>query len=396
MKKQLLFVAQYLHTGGIERSLLTLLEDIDTEKYEIDLLLFDYSGALFPLIPKKIHLLPPLFETFSVPLLQAAPILIKRRKFRILAGKIGAAALGKLSSGVGTEKRWLIYRHTLKNQEKQYDAAIGYMDFFCNYYVIEKVKARKKIVYNHMDYLYSQSQGWPSPRLDRKTFLKSNAVVTVAETSKQSLLDIFPELNEKIHVIANRVSPVTIRKLADEKNTLFAENEAVLHIVTVARLTEEKGVLLALEACKLLVEQGYPVKWYIVGNGPLREQLQEKMKKLALGKHFILAGEKENPYPYMKGSDIYVQPSLTEAHCVAVEEALALSCSIVVTNIPSFKKQIEDGKNGVIADTSAAGIAQGIIKVLTSFTKKSSSQNCLFEKRNRDELAKFYQLIEKG
>ncbi|WML45823.1 glycosyltransferase [Neobacillus sp. PS3-40] len=397
MKKQLLFVTQYLHTGGIEKSLLTLLSDLDYKKYDVDLLLFDHSGVLFKSIPPQVNILPPLFETFSTPLLQAAPELIKMGKFPILMGKILAALLSKLSRGVGTGIRWGVYRNILHKPNKHYDIAISYIDFFCNYYVVEKVSANRKIVYNHMDYAYSQKNGWPCIRLEKKAFSECDYIITVAESSKKSLESFFPEYSNKMEVIHNRVAPNTVRAMANEviemKDTEYTKK---LKIVTVARLVEEKGVFFALEACKLLIEQGLDICWFLIGSGPMYKELKKKSTELGMEKNFILLGEKENPYPYMQFSDIYVQPSKTEAHCVAVEEAIALRCPIVVTDIPSFKHQIENEKTGLIVNLSAQGIADGIKRIIFSNDLKEKLKNNLInlDQRNEEHLMKFYKLIE--
>ena len=197
MRKKLLFVTQYLQTGGVERSLLTLLSDLDFDRYEVDLLLFDHSGVLFNEVPKKVNILPPLFETFSTPLSTAVPQLLKNGQFRLLIGKILAALLGRLSKGMGTGLRWAVYRHSLPNLKRHYDVAISYLDFFCNYYVIEKINAEKKIVYNHMDYVYSQKYGWPCPKLDKEIFSRSNYIVSVAESSKKIISICFSRFRRK-------------------------------------------------------------------------------------------------------------------------------------------------------------------------------------------------------
>ncbi|MCL6572369.1 MAG: glycosyltransferase [Bacillus sp. (in: Bacteria)] len=397
MKKQLLFVTQYLHTGGIEKSLLTVLAEMDYNKYDVDLLLFDYSGVLFKKIPSQVNILPPLFETFSTPLFQAAPELVKSGQYRLLVGKILAAALAKVSKGVGTGARWAVYRHILQKSKKHYDIAISYIDFFCNYYVTEKVNAEKKIVYNHMDYTYSQINGWPCPKLDKKSFSVSDYIITVAETSKTSLVSIFPEFSNKIHVIHNRVSPETVRSMSEEASEIQEfQYSKFFKVVTVARLVDEKGVMLALEACGILVNLGFDIKWFLVGNGPMNKELEMKSKELKIDNYFILLGERENPYPFMKYCDVYVQPSKTEAHCVAVEEALALYRPIVVTNIPSFQHQIQNEETGILVDTSAEGIAGGIKQLINSneLRTKLTSNLMNSNERNQDELGKLYRLIE--
>ena len=397
VKKKLLFVTQYLHTGGIEKSLLTLLSELDYRRYEVDLLLFDHSGVLFKMIPQQVNVLPPLFDTFSTSLAQAAPELIKARKYRLLVGKLLAAGFARLTPGIGTGARWEVYRRVLPQQPKQYDVAISYIDFFCNYYVAEKVKAGRKIVYNHMDYAYSQKQGWPCPRLERKSFSASDYIVTVAETSKKSLQTYFPEFLNKMEVIHNRVSPTTVCSMANDlQGVTEIQQGKTINIVTVARLVDEKGVFFALRACKELVNQGFDISWFLIGQGPLYQDLKEMTVEMGIEDYFRLLGEKDNPYPYMSLCDIYVQPSKTEAHCVAVEEAIALHKPIVVTDIPSFKEQIRDGNTGLIVNTSAQGIAEGIKRLVQSKDLKNHLITNLQTSSpgHQEQITKFYRLIE--
>jgi glycosyltransferase involved in cell wall biosynthesis len=391
-KKTLLFVTLYLHTGGVEKSLISLLTALDYTKYEVDLLLFDHSGVLFKSVPEQVNILPPLFETYSTPLKVALPQLIKNGKGHLLLGKCLAPLAAAFSKGVGTGLRWAVYRKVLSSPEKKYDVAISYLDFFSNYYVVEKVRANRKILYNHMD--YSSDVGWQTPQLDRKTFENSDYVVTVADTSKRSLVDAFPELADKVRVIHNSVSPSLIKSLSLQFNPLPPFQG--INIVTVARLVKEKGVYLALEACKQLVDQGHLVRWTVVGGGRLYEELRVQVEILGLEEAFVLVGEKENPYPYMANCDIYVQPSLTEAHCVAVEEALALCKPIVVTDIDSFREQIIHQEMGLLVEPSSIGLALGIKRMIEdSGLRKAFTQHLeQAEGRNQSELEKFYQLIE--
>lgn len=397
MKKNIIFVTLYLQTGGVEKSLLSLLSSLDYTKYNVDLLLFDHSGVLFKMVPSQVNILPPLFKTYSKSLINAIPELIKTNNYRLLAGKILAGALSKFTKGVGTRVRWEVYKHTLKKQPKHYDVAISYLDIFCNYYVSEMVKADKKIVYNHMDYLYSQKTGWPCPTLERKSFSKSDYIVTVAESAKESLVQFFPEYSKKMRVIHNSVSSKNINAMSlSNINDSFFTNSNSIKIVTVARLVEEKGVLIALEACKALVEQGCDIQWFLIGNGILKDKLEIRKKELGLERHFYLLGEQENPYPYMRNCDIYVQPSKTEAHCVAVEEAIVLARPIVVTDIPSFKHQVKHQETGLIAQTSSEGIAAAIKELYVSKGLRDALSSNLAKSvdRNKKEVLKLCKLID--
>jgi hypothetical protein len=156
VKKKLLFVTLYLHTGGVEKSLLALLSELDYKKYDVDLLLFDHSGLLFEMVPKQVNILPPLFRCFSSPLSKAVPQLMKERRFRLLAGKALASAAGKFSKGKGIGFRWTIYRLSVGEIDKCYDVAISYFDFFCNYYVAEKVKGKLCTIIKTMPLAYNK------------------------------------------------------------------------------------------------------------------------------------------------------------------------------------------------------------------------------------------------
>lgn len=394
MKKKLLFVTLYLHTGGVEKSLLSLLNNLDYNKYDVDLLLFDHQGLLMDQIPEQVTLLPPLFETFSTPLFEAVPALVKGKKYRLLSGKILAAGIAKLSGSVATGQRWMIYRTILPALSKQYDVAISYLDFFCNYYVAEKISAYKKILYNHMNYTDGQKSGWPCPKLERKSFAKSDYIITVAESSRHSLMTFFPEFKNKMRVIHNTVSPEMILTLSKETPCqTFLQKKAAINIVTVARLVEEKGVLIALNTCKRLIENGMDVSWFLIGTGQVQSELKARITKEKLNDRFILLGEKSNPYPYMKLSDIYVQPSLTEAHCVAVEESLALSCNIVATDIPSFQHQLKDA-SCILVPPDPVNLAKGITDCLHRDFKPEINHCIRTHEKNKVEIEKFYQLIQ--
>lgn len=390
-----MFVTLYLQTGGVERSLLSVLSNLDYEKYDVDLCLFDHSGVLFDSIPSQVNVLPPLFEHYSTPLSKSVRPLLKSRRLKVLAAKILAACVSKFTKGVGTGPRWAIYRWALPKLPKHYDVAISYLDFFCNYYVTEKVDADKKIVYNHMNYTDGQKSGWPCPKLERRAFSISDYIISVADSARESLVSFFPEIKNKIQVIHNTVSKAAIETLAKEQKPMEYDNQK-FKVLTVARLVEEKGVLLALEACKILKNQGLDFKWYFIGKGGLQAELESKVKELNLQNYFIVLGEKQNPYPYMALCDAYVQPSKTEAHCVAVEEAMVLKRPIVVTNIPSFQDQVTNGKTGLLVKIDPQGIADGIKQLYESKELRRELSNQLenAEERNAQELSKVYQLLD--
>ena len=134
--------------------------------------------------------------------------------------------------------------------------------------------------------------------------------------------------------------------------------------MTVGRLSHAKGLDNAVRACRKLVDKGYEIEWYVVGYGPLEEELKGLIDELNLQNHFFLLGKKTNPYPYIKASDIYVQPSRYEGKAVTIREAQILGKPVVITNFPTAKSQAQDGVDALITPQSVEGIVEGIQRLI--------------------------------
>ena len=183
----------------------------------------------------------------------------------------------------------------------------------------------------------------------------------MSEECANVLKQRFSIYNDKIGVIHNIVSPSTINKMSQEKVDL--ERKGV-KLVSVGRLSHEKGFDLAIEACKNLVGDGYEIKWYIIGEGEGRGKLEKMIEENHLQDHFLLLGLKENPYPYIREADIYVQPSRFEGKSIAIDEAKILHKPIMVTNFSTAKDQIKNEENGLIIDMDAHSLSEGIKKLI--------------------------------
>ena len=92
------------------------------------------------------------------------------------------------------------------------------------------------------------------------------------------------------------------------------------------------GTFLYVPAMKLLKDQGIKARWYVLGEGELRNKLQQKIDSLGLKEDFLLLGAKENPYPYYKQCDLYVHATRFEGKSIAIQEAQVLGCTILVSD----------------------------------------------------------------
>ena len=152
---------------------------------------------------------------------------------------------------------------------------------------------------------------------------------------------------------------------------------------------------MALDACKILKEKGINFRWYALGKGPLKSDIEEYIKKHELEEYFVLLGVKANPDPYIKDADIYVQTSRFEGFGLAIAEARMLNTPVVTTEFDAVYNQIVQGKNGLVVDMNSKSIADGILKLINDTELRNSIIDYLKKEKkgNTEELEKFYKLI---
>ncbi|WNQ12688.1 glycosyltransferase [Paenibacillus aurantius] len=365
MKKNLLFVMPSLKAGGGEKSLVNLLLQLDYTRYNVDLYLFQPDGLFLEALPKEVNLLRTSrsYKAFSQGLGKSVVHFLGRGEVKLAYSRLLFTVKNRVirNRSASEQYTWKYQSRSIEPLSKEYDAAIGYLEKSSIYYVVDKVRAHKKIGWIHTNY----SNSGMDPLFDGPYFKKLDHVVTVSDECAESLRTHFLEVHNKIKIIRNIVSPPTIWRLSD-KEPLDQEilEKGGMKLVTVARLSPEKGIDLAVKACSHLVSKGYPVQWYVLGEGGERGNLEKLIREHGLEDTFHLLGNRENPYPFIKSADLYVQPSRYEGRSIAIDEAKILRKAIVVTNYETAKDQIKDGVNGLLADRSEEGLAATIETLL--------------------------------
>ncbi|PGM85815.1 glycosyl transferase [Bacillus cereus] len=393
MKKDVLFVINNLNCGGAEKSLISLLNTMDYSRYNVDLFLFKHEGLFLNKIPKQVNVLeePLEYQLFDMPIKAAIMKCLRQGRLDITLSRVCAGYIFKSEKNKARceQRVWRYLSKSLQNISKKYDVAIGYLEKNPVYFCIDKVNANKKIGFIHTDY----DKLGMDPNIDRGYFRSLDHIVTVSEECANVLKQRFSIYNDKIGVIHNIVSPSTINKMSQEKVDL--ERKGV-KLVSVGRLSHEKGFDLAIEACKNLVGDGYEIKWYIIGEGEGRGKLEKMIEENHLQDHFLLLGLKENPYPYIREADIYVQPSRFEGKSIAIDEAKILHKPIVVTNFSTAKDQIKNEENGLIIDMDAHSLSEGIKKLIHNEELRNKLIKNLSDEElgTESEIKKLYTLFE--
>jgi len=391
MKKKLLFVIPSLGAGGAEKSLVNLLNTIDATRFSVDLFMFSHEGLFISQLPHWINILPidVDLQKFKQPLPNSIITFIKNGQIKMAAHRFLFYLKNRCikNKGKAEQYSWQHLRSACSHLPDHYDSAIGFLEKASNYFVIDCVKAEKKIGFIHNDYKELDLD----EEFDIPYFNKFSSIATVSEKCVSVLQNVFPQFANKIQFVPNIVSSNLIRSLADDHNQTMYSNS----ILSIGRLQSQKGFDLAIKAAAILKNGLVNFHWYIIGEGPERKNLEELIDKYNLSGYFTLMGLKANPYPYIKQSEIFAQTSRYEGKSLVVDEAKILEKPIVLTNFSTAKDQINHNENGVIVDMTPEAIAAGIEKYLSdaNFTEKIIASLRMQNFGTEHEISKFYQLI---
>ena len=395
-KKNIVFVIPSLGAGGGEKSLVNLLSVLDYSKYNVDLILLHKTGLFLNMIPSNVTILEiegDDYKIFTQGLLKAVLLSFKKGKFKLALNRIVFAAKNNFikNKAVAEQKSWGNLQSFIPIFQKKYDAAIGFLEKTSIYIVTEKINSVKKIGFIHNDY----EQLGLEPKKDFDFLNKLDDIITVSKGCEDVLKKTFPILSNKIRVIYNIVSTKLINKLAENNNPAEID-DSVTSILSIGRLHPQKGFDLAIEACNILKQKGYHIKWYIIGDGNEKKHLRKKIKKHGLENSFILLGLQENPYPFIKKADVYCQTSRFEGKSIAIDEAKILNKVIVATNFTTVKDQIKHEINGIICDMHPNDIAERLIKIISNNEKQNEIIKNLSSEYlgTESEINKLYNLIE--
>ena len=369
--KKLLFVINTLGYGGAERALLNLLGALDPAQYQISLFVLTGQGELIHELPAYVGILNADYNDCSV-LTKAGRTHLLRCVLRAGIGKgllvKRARYLLKNLYRMCREKRiqadklcWRILAEGAPAPEGEYDLAVAYLEGGATYYVADRVRAKKKAAFVHIDY----AQAGYGKALDLDCYQRMDHIFTVSNEVKEHFLEVYPSYENKVSVFPNLVDQKRVCRLAEEGEG-FSDAFHGVRILTVGRLTEQKRYDVAIDAMALLKKTSpVPVRWYVLGEGALREQLERQIQKLGLEKEFHLLGVKANPFPYYRECDLYVHATGYEGKSIAIQEAQILGKPILATDCSGNREQIEPNVDGRLCRLDSQSVSDEILWMIT-------------------------------
>ena len=397
MKPTILIFSQAMELGGVERSLLGLLDAIDYDRYNVDLFLMRHSGELMPYVNEKANLLPeiPEYASLAVPMIS----LVRHGQLRVLCGRIRGRLAAKHFDKSNLDEKSSItaltysHKYTLRFMpqisDKTYDLAISFLT--PHYFVRERVKAKKYVAWIHTDYA--------ALSFDRAAELsmwsKYDSICGVSYQTSKSFQTIFPEIAEKVQTIENILpSKLIVKQSCLKQDDMRSGNS--ISLLSIGRFCEAKNFDNIPDICRRIVKSGLNVKWYLIGYGGDEERIRQKIAENGMQERVILLGKKDNPYPYMRACDLYVQPSRYEGKAVTVREAQLLGKPVVITKYATSSSQLEDNIDGIVVPMDNAGCAKGIVDLLREPERmKKLSEHCAKrDYTNNAEIEKIYALVE--
>lgn len=368
--KKILFVINTMGRAGAETALMELMRRLlQTRDYELSLFAMIPQGEMFDAVPEGVRILNKRYSNGSV-LSAKGRLAICLHMLRAFFHRLtGFRMLGYLIKNYRQQKKsgrvqydkllWRVLSGGTKPPGEHFDLAVAYLEGASTYYVADRVSADKKAAFVHIDY---QRAGY-LPMMDRGCYDHMDSIFAVSREALEKFRAVYPQYKDNSFLFRNLLNRGGILKKAEEGEG-FTDGFTGYRLVSVGRLHYQKAYDLAVQSLAMLRKDGYNVRWYVLGEGPERSAIEKSIEALGIKEDFVLMGAQSNPYPFIKGADIFVQATRFEGKSIAVEEAQILGKVIVASDCTGNAEQIVSGYDGVLYPLSVENTAHELEKVL--------------------------------
>lgn len=382
MKKLLISLNDFRH-GGIPKCLHSLLKYIDYGKYSVDIICLDQTGPYkkeFTLLENCKILQYNLFTRCIC----TFPSEIKQKSLLEIVGIFTSKIIYKLIKRLlKIDLLELSIKKKAKKLSGKYDVCIAYAEGNCAK-LIQDIDCKRKLVWIHNDYDFVPQAG------EDTNFELFDKICCVSKSSRISFIKRYPKLADNTTTIFNLINHQDIRLSAKEKIKDVNFTNDCFSIMSTGRISYQKQFTIIPDIAKQIADK-FKFKWYIIGDGPERCNLERKIKEYDLEETVILLGKQDNPYKYLARTNLYALTSLYESYPTVINEALVLNIPIISNDIPSIYEMIDETQ-GVIAPIEKW--AKILCEIIGKGDLGKHEYNIDFESFNQDVMTKFYELIE--
>ena len=363
MKKKILFVNKSFELGGIQSSLNNLINVLSKDDgLEIDLFIYNPEGMFKESVPPNVNIISPsLFvRTMGMTFKQA----IKSKKLIVILFKFFSTIWSKLFGN--SFPIWVAF--LFQKNLLGYDYAFAYhhevgkktMVSGFSRFVLSKTDARYRASWIHTDV----KETGLDTKAHRFFYNKLDGIVAVSHGVKNHFIDSFPEFKDKTYVVHNFHQVDMILELSQREPVQY--DKEVINILTVARISEEKGQMRMIDVFDKLKKDGCKFCWHVVGGAPEETMtlFRQKIEEKHLGNNIVIYGQQKNPYRFFVNADILLVPSHNEAAPMVFSEATYLKLPIVTTRTSSAEEFV-GGDIGIICENNDKKIYEALKYILT-------------------------------
>lgn len=352
--KKALIVIDNLYTGGIASSFLNFLNNL-VEYVNCDILIFNGAIPDRTQIPKKATILS---TNNRLLMLGCSQKELQGKSFLLAIIRAILVFLARITSGLFA-RRVVFAGYKLK---ENYDIAISFthddkwntFSRGCNQFILSCVNSKEKATFVHCD--FSKFEGFDLRY--NKLYKKFNHIICVSESCRKSFVKCFSDLDSRSLTIENFTNVERVIKLS---NPPIVYNQNVVNVVSICRISKEKGLFRAAKAFKRIVDNGITnFHWTIVGGGELLDDFKRTTNDYKLSDYVTLVGEQKNPYQYLVNADIFLLPSYHEAAPMVFGECNVLGVPIISTETVSARELVEARSVGVVCDNTDEGIYRSL------------------------------------
>lgn len=372
MKKVLLFVDN-LDEGGVSKVLFDLLENINREKYDITIMAL-YNNGMYK---DKIKEYGKFKYCFDIP--EPNDNSLKANLYRKYWG-------GMLRLPEKFMYKWFV--------KEKYDIEIAFIHGWSTKFISgSNNKKSKKIAWVHADLVtWDRVDGvFKSLEHHKKAYSKFDEVLCVSQTVKEGVEKKYNVKNAR--VLYNPINREKILKLSNEKIDDIKHSNK-FKLISVGRLSKEKGYDRLLRVVKKLVNEQIGCELLIIGSGKEYDKLNSYIKNNNLEYNIKIVGYKENPYKYVKSSDLFVCSSLSEGYSLVIAESLVLGIPVVSTKCSGPIEILRNGENGLLVENSEEGLYKGLKEIINSDELYMNYKNKAIKEGTRFGVDNFIKSLE--
>lgn len=337
MKKKILFAIPTLGGGGAERVLVNLLNNLDKNKYDITLFSI-FDGGI-----NKKYLHDHITYQFYFK--------------HIFRGNI------HLFKFLNPEK---LYKIMIKDE---FDIVISYLEGPTTRILSGSPKHKTRLInwiHTEINNQKIMTNSYRSLKEAVKIYNKFETTVFVSNTARTAFENTFKEIKGNMIVKYNTIDTTHITNKSQEKINEVEFDSNKINLISVGRFIEQKGYIRLLRIIHTLINENMNIHLYLIGKGELEKKYDETIKKFNLEDHVTIMGYKDNPYKYVRNSDIFVCSSYLEGYSTAVSESLIVGTPVVTTLCSGMEELLgSNNEYGLITENSEEALYNGLKRILS-------------------------------